>query len=559
MRRGCAMTASDNSQTGKTMVPGSAEFVRFLVETGQKHVFGLPGSSMVAPLHQLQNTDIRFVPAIHESVAVAAADGYARVAGSATTLLYMLPGLANGLANLYNAWRDETPLTVIASQQASYHRSLGSTIGEGDLVAMTRPFTRLSHEIAPGMSLRFWLEKARSVASGALPGPVFLSIPEDVLEGMVEQTSFRQSAAPSPAIPNVSAVAEALALAQRPLIVVGGQLRRFGGSRAIEDLAAAQGIALAYEPGFADRLGVAPGHPNCFGNILFAPALERTADVVIFLGARFLLEAHPKPSWFPQAQWIAHINADPLKLEETKKADWAAAADPGAFAAALAGAVGANGASAGLVDARRSWLSSLREGMSSAEMPRGQSSYLRAITPLHDALDHGWLVDESVMGIPVVQGVLRATDGHRYMGTTGASLGWGTGAAAGVALASGEPATCVIGDGSLRFGALGLWTLRNENLPVTLIVLDNGGYGSTRYFERQYIQRLGPAAVPQGPGYLGSDFRESGSSVEGIIAGFGIPVAVVEQDDDPRRAIEHAWSQAHAGPNAVVIRMDFGD
>lgn len=551
--------AGRTTHAEKTMVPGSTEFVRFLVETGQRHVFGLPGSSMVAPLHQLQNTDIRFVAAIHESVAVAAADGYARVAGSATILLYMLPGVANGLANLYNAWRDETPLTVIASQQASYHRSLGSTIGEGDLVAMTSPFTRFSHEIAPGMKLRFWLDKARSVASGALPGPVFLSIPEDVLEGMVEQSAGHLAATPKPAVPDVSAVAEVLAKARRPLIIVGGQLRRFGGSLAIEDLAAAQGIALAYEPGFADRLGVAPGHSNCFGNILFAPALESAADVVVVVGARFLLEAHPKPSWFPQAEWIAHVNADPLKLEETREANWAAAVDPGTFASALCAALGTGGASAQLIDERRSWLAEMRRMMTAAETPRTQASYIRAISPLHDALDRGWLVDESVMGIPVVQSQLSASDGARYIGTTGASLGWGTGAAAGVSLASGEPVTCVIGDGSLRFGALGLWTIRAENLPVTLVVLDNGGYGSTRFFERQYIQRVGAGAVPQGPGYLGSDFRGTGSSVEGIIAGFNIPVTVVEPDEDPRSAIEEAWRQSHTGPNAVVIRMDFGE
>ena len=79
---------------------GGAELVRFLMDKGYKHVFGLPGSSMVAPLYEMQNKDISFVSAIHESVAVAAADGYARVAGSAMVLLYMLPGVANGLANI---------------------------------------------------------------------------------------------------------------------------------------------------------------------------------------------------------------------------------------------------------------------------------------------------------------------------------------------------------------------------------------------------------------------------------------------------------------------------
>jgi len=537
---------------------GGREFVRFLADTGQRHVFGLPGSSMVAPLNALQGTGIRFIPSIHESVAMAAADGYARVAGHASVLLYMLPGLANGMANLYNAWRDESPVTVIASQQASHYLSMGATIGEGDLVAMTRPFTRMAHQLAPGMSLRFWLERARAVATGPLPGPAFLSIPEDVLEGEVAVEDFRPTATPPAFACDAGQVAAALSAARRPLIVVGGQLRRFGGSRAVEDLALRHGIALAYEAGFADRLGVAPGHPNTLGNILFAPRADAEADVVVVLGARHVLEAHPKPEWFPSARFIAQVNADPLKLEETRRADWAAACDPGAFAAALSSALDTAAPDEALLGERRDWIADLRKPVEAAAGARPTDAYTNAIAPLHDALDRGWLVDESVMGICIAQANLSSADGARYVGTTGASLGWGPGASVGVALASGEPVTCLIGDGSLRFGALGLWTVRAENLPVTFVVLDNGGYGSTRYFERAYLARAGEAAGTQGPSYNGSDFRDTGSSVEGILAGFNIPVTVVEQGGDIRAAVERAWAESKSGPNAVVIRIDFG-
>lgn len=538
---------------------GGAELVRFLMDKGYKHVFGLPGSSMVAPLYEMQNKDISFVPAIHESVAVAAADGYARVAGSAMVLLYMMPGVANGLANIYNAWRDETPLLIVASQQASQYRSNSATIGEGDLVNLMMPYSRFAHELAPGMDMRFWLERARKIATGPLPGPTFLSIPEDVFEGPASCCEPLGSIKPAGATLDPDELARALQSAERPLIMVGGQLRRFHGSRVVEDIAERYGIALVYENGFSDRYGVAPGHPNCFGSIASAGPLEETADVVLALGSRFLLEAHPRGSWFPGARFLAHINADPLKLEETRPVHWAAAADPGAFAATLAQRLAELPVSEELVARRREWMATFRQENDRRVLSPLMQSYANALAPLHDALDRGWLVDESVMGVHQLGKILTSTDGERYVGTTGASLGWATGAAAGVALASGEPVTCVLGDGALRFGALGLWTVRAQNLPVTFVVIDNGGYGSTRFFERQFVERLGAAANPQRAGYLGSDLRESGSTVQGVIEGFNIPTERVPLGGDARAAIEKAWDTSSNGPNAVVIEMEFAE
>jgi thiamine pyrophosphate-dependent acetolactate synthase large subunit-like protein len=156
-------------------------------------------------------------------------------------------------------------------------------------------------------------------------------------------------------------------------------------------------------------------------------------------------------------------------------------------------------------------------------------------------------------------GALKSRDGRRYAGAGGASLGWGTGAAAGVALASGEPVTCVIGDGSLRFGALGLWTLKAMNLPVTLVVLDNHGYGSTRNYERQYLASLGAAANPQRPGYLNMDMRQLGPDLAGMIQGFGIPCRRLSESDDLRRAVEEAWAASAQGPNAVIMPVGYED
>ena len=551
------MFSDPSSQFAKAR--GSDQLVKFIDDHGYRHIFGLPGSSMAAAIHAFQNCGAEYVPSIHESVTMAMADGYARVAGSGLGMVYMMPGVANCVANLYNAWRDESPVMLLASQQGTRLRTPNWTVCEGDLVGLTAPYTRLAQELAPGMPLRPWLERARQTSLGPLPGPVFLSLQENVISDPQTVEEARTSVRPVQVCPDVSAIADALRTAERPLIVVGGQLARFGGAKAIEELSRDQAIPICYESGFNDRLGAAPGHPNVFGNIIAAAApLEQEADVVLVIGARLMMDAHVRPMpWFPKAKFIAHVNNDPEKLETTMSAHWAAACDPGKVAMALRDALAAQPASAELREKRTRQMEAVR-GMGRIALLSMISHYLDAFEPIRDALDHGWLVDESTLGTFTLQECLTSQDGSRYMNTTGASLGWGTGAAAGVALASGEPVTLTMGDGATRFGALGLWTIAARKLPVTIIVFDNGGYGSTRMFERLHIEKLGPEAMPQSAGYLGSDLRELGPSVQSIIEGFGIPCHVPKPDDDMRKAVMAAWDKGRTGPNAVVIPMAFG-
>jgi len=238
---------------------GGEQIAKFINDHGYRHIFALPGSSMSGASHAFQNCSARYIPSIHESVTIAMADGYARVAGSAVAMLYMMPGVANGLANLYNAWRDETPLLLLASQQSARLRTPEWTVCEGDLVRLTERYTRLSHEVTAGMPLRPWLDQARRTGLGPLPGPTFLSIQEDVIEELQPVEEARVSERPRPGSPDLTAVANALRTAERPLIVVGGQLARWGGAKAIESLSTQQAIPMCYESSFSDRLGAAPG------------------------------------------------------------------------------------------------------------------------------------------------------------------------------------------------------------------------------------------------------------------------------------------------------------
>jgi thiamine pyrophosphate-dependent acetolactate synthase large subunit-like protein len=540
---------------------GAEEVVRFLQDRKIGHVFGLPGSSLVSLLAELAQSEIRIVPTIHESVVVAAADGYARVAGQGAAYLYMMPGTANALANLYNAWRDESPILVLASQQASALRTFEGTVGEGDLVPVVQPFTRHARELTLGMPVYHNLAAAMRAATGFPSGPSFVSLPEDVLEASVAVRAVPETIRVPSGAPDVRDLAKRLAAAERPLLVVGGQVRRYGGTEALERLAQRHGIAVAGEPGFIDRLAISPSHECWIGSAtgVSGAAAEQQSDFVLVVGGRFISEGHPREQpFFPAAGFVGHVNADPAKLEETRVANWSCACDPAAFLASLETAL--DEPDAVLIGHRRDFIQACR----STKLPddpfsQSLAAYGEAAVALHDALDRGWVVDESVMGSVALINSLTSRDGRRYLGSTGGSLGWGTGAAVGVALASGEPVTCVLGDGALRFGIHGLWTAVAERLPITFVILDNGGYGSTRYFARAYAERTSGGHNSGAAVYPGMDFRDVGSTLESIIAGLGVRSVTSVDVDDARAAVEQAWATCADGPNAVIIRLPFGD
>jgi thiamine pyrophosphate-dependent acetolactate synthase large subunit-like protein len=239
------------------------------------------------------------------------------------------------------------------------------------------------------------------------------------------------------------------------------------------------------------------------------------------------------------------VNADPAKVATARPTSWSAASDPAACARQLLDAVRRLGIERTLLDERRARLDAAR-----ARRGNRVTAYSGLAGALDDALDRGHLVDESVTASATLVSNIRSRHAERYVSTTGGSLGWGLGAAAGVALATGDHVTCVVGDGAFFFGLQGLWPASNLDLPIDYVVVDNGGFGSTQMYERQHLIRSGrPEADVQA---LGSDFRSSRSSATDVARGFGIEAHDVDGPDDLRTRIQ---APRH-GPRLFRCRID---
>jgi thiamine pyrophosphate-dependent acetolactate synthase large subunit-like protein len=530
---------------------GSDLVVQFLKSLPAQRVFGLPGSTMVSLMHSLHTSGVEFVSAVHESSAVAMADGYSRIAGPTAVLLYMLPGTANGLGNLYNAYRDESQLLVIVSQQVSRARTKEGSVGEADTAALVQPFMRFAWEVRSRDQLLETLHRATMHMTGPPAGPAFVALPEDVLiESSQREDLSRSPLRTKQTPPDPDEVADRLVTAERPVIVAGGQVRRAGGASALERLAAALEIPVFIEPFWNDRLAISPSHRCYLGPFTERSRMVREADLVLAIGCRLFNEVHPLAEpWFRNGTFIAHVNADAQKLGETMVPNWSATADPGRFLSGLLDSGIGSRLSTGTQESRSVRLAEAR----ARRERREQTPLALAGAAVAENLDRAWIVDESVSGNFYLTSALRGQRGDHFISTTGGSLGWGPSAAVGVALATGESVVCYLGDGAFFFGVHGLWPASARNLPITYVVLDNRGFGSTRWFEDRHVKLhvQGSSA-----GHIGSDFGDRAPSVADVARGFGVPARVLTGPGELAHALDEAV-QHQKGPSLLVVPIPF--
>src|SRR5262245_44151982 len=162
---------------------GADAFIEQLIASGVRHVFGNPGTTEQPFLGRLwRYPELRFVTTLHESVAVCAAEGYARATGSVGVVeLHAGPGLGNGLGMLYNAAEGRTPMVVYVGQSEQTGLYLEPTLS-GDLVAMAHPVAKWAHEVRTVDEIPQIVRRALKVATTPPCGPVVLSIPMDLMD-----------------------------------------------------------------------------------------------------------------------------------------------------------------------------------------------------------------------------------------------------------------------------------------------------------------------------------------------------------------------------------------
>jgi benzoylformate decarboxylase len=547
----------------------AAVLMEILRAAGVRYLFGNPGTTELPFLDALPDSGLEYVLGLQEATAVAAADGYAQASGRVGVVnVHVAPGLANSLSILHNAARSKSPLLVTAGQQDTRFL-MDEPILAGDLVRMAEQFTKWSYEIRRPEEAPVALRRALQVALTPPTGPVFLSLPMDLMGPAVEDTGAGPTpiaARPRPDAAAVARAAELLAGARAPIVIAGDGVARAQAVAELTALAELVGARVHGEPVYR-RTNIAGDHALWRGGLFPSPGAVRKAldecDVLLIVGANvFTWFLYTEGAPFPRGLRVIQIDDDPWEIGRSYPVALGVAADPKTTLAELASALEARmgeaecRAAAARVEkigrARADVMARVRAAAEgeAERTPIGQAHLMHTLASLlpRDAV----VVDESATSLPfVLRYVPFSTPGSFFGGKTG-TLGWGMGAAIGVQLGSpGRKVVATIGDGSLMYAPQALWTAAHYRLPITYVVPNNSSYAILK----SGMLTLDLASAKRGI-YPGMDLVEPAVDYVGLARSLGVRAQRVEKPAGLRDAL--AACLADPGPTLVDVAIDRG-
>src|SRR5246500_2946644 len=240
----CSRRRERSGQGGhmKNRITGRSAFLALLKDEGITHLFGNPGTTELPIMHALKDhPDLTYVMAMQESLVVAIADGFSRASGRLVACnVHVAPGLGNAMGSLFNASFTGTPMILTAGQQEQGH-GLMEPVLYGPLVKMAEPVVKWAVEVTRLEDLPRIVRRAAKIATTPPTGPVFISLPGDILNseaGIELGRATRVDARVRPSDEVVQALAQRILKAQRPVIVAGAEIVKSDALHEAADLAA---------------------------------------------------------------------------------------------------------------------------------------------------------------------------------------------------------------------------------------------------------------------------------------------------------------------------------
>lgn len=537
---------------------GAQYFVEFLHQSGVEYLFGNPGTTELPINDALLDSPVRYILALQEIPAVAMADGYAQARGSVALVnLHISCGLGNAMGMLYNAFRAGTPLVLTAGQQDQ--RFLHSDpILWGDMVSVTRPWTKWSTEVRTARELPRILRRAIQLAQTPPTGPVFLSLPLDVQTAQLPEAAIEPPANPPalPVLPPAEAIrsaAERLAAARNPAIVLGSKPLKTPGIQAVCAIAERLGAPVFHEPYYSHgRCNFPAGHPLAGGLLPFwAPDIRRFLgqfDVLLAVGVKLFEEYiyHGDVAAVPESMCLVQVDNDPAEINKNYRTAIGLVGILPEVLMALARELENLSIDEGLVQGRsqnwRDCIAASRRKLRSqaqAELQLQPMTPLAMLETLARVLPPNAAVVEEA---PTTSGsyfervgLLPTTEG--FFAQRGWALGWGLGFAVGVRLAwPDRPVLALLGDGAALYGIQGLWTAAHYRIPVTFVVANNHQYAILK--DCGQVLRL-PGAL-QGR-YEGLDLVEPNIDYVKLAEAFGVQATRVDSAEGLAESVTQAF------------------
>ena len=504
---------------------------------GIRKVFGNPGSTELPFLADWPD-DIDYVLGLQEASVVGMADGYAQATRNASFVnLHSAAGVGNALGNIYTAHRNRTPMVITAGQQARSLLPLQGFLYAERASEFPRPYVKFSVEPARAEDIPAAIASAYYVAMQPPCGPTFVSVPIDDWTRQtrpVEARSVGRQLGPDPDA--MKALAAALSASKHPALVVGPGVDRAQAVDLMVRLAEKTRAAVWVSP-FSARCSFPERHPQFAGFLHASPAQLSDAlrghDLVVVIAApvfTFHVEGHA--SIFDGATTIFQITDDPTAAAVTPVGTSSIATMKPALTM--------------LIDLLPETKRAIPAGRALPAAPAAGDP-IPVEFLLHTLFrampDDAALVEEAPSHRPAMQKFMpmRGQDSFYTMASGG--LGYSLPASVGIALGRpGIRTVCLIGDGSAMYSIQALWTAAQRKLPLTVVVINNAGYGAMRSFSQVMQVRNVP-----GLDLPGIDFVR-------IAQGMGCDAVRVSQSAELAPALKRGL--AHDGTSLIEVIVD---
>jgi benzoylformate decarboxylase len=550
----------------KNRITGRSAFLALLKDEGITHLFGNPGTTELPIMHALKDhPDLTYVMAMQESLVVAIADGYSRASGKLVACnVHVAPGLGNALGSLFNARFTGTPMILTAGQQEQGH-GLMEPVLYGPLVQMAEPLVKWAVEVTRLEDLPRIVRRAAKIATTPPTGPVFISLPGDILNseaGIELGRSTRVDTRVKPSDESLQGLVARILKAQRPVIIAGDEIVKSDALDEAAQLAEALG-APAYQCSTPYGAHFLSENPCFMGALSRLQKQVREVlspyDLMIVLGADPLrMSVYSEVDPMPDGMGIVQVGLVDWDLAKNYGAEIALKADVKETLRALVPALKAAGGSAlesrakkGLADlAAKNWTARRKPLMQQIAKSAAKSpidpDYL-SLQVVEAMPENAILVDEGLTSGRQLLSLRPHRDRYGYHALASGGIGWGLPASVGVSLANPtRPVVCYSGDGSAMYSIQSLWTAAHHKLPLNVVICNNGGY-------RIIKQRL--LAFHGDDHYVGMDFVDPPVDFSGMATSLGLEAIRIA---DPAE-LKPKLSDAFKRPGAKLIEVVLSD
>ena len=549
---------------------GRQAFVELLISEGVTHLFGNPGTTELPIMQALPDyPGLRFILGLQESVVMGMADGYARASRQLTAAnVHVAPGLGNAMGALYNAKFSGSPVILTAGQQEQGHGLLEPLLYD-DLTSMAAPLVKWSIEVTRLQDLPRIMRRAAKIAMTPPTGPVFISLPGDILNETAEidmGQSVRIDHRVRPSDKSLDELANALLSAKNPVIISGQEL---SSQQAFVDASALASLigAGVFQESVPFSATFPTSHPQYLGMLTRSQENVRKTldpfDLVLCLGADLLrMSVYSPIEPLPNHSRVLHLSERSWELGKNYRTELALQANVcetlSVLLPLLRSRIDTKYKEQAQIRAialeQQNWTVTRNKLATqvltqSSMRPMSASTFVMHIT--NQLTPDVIVVEEALTSTQSLPQYLHQHYPDSFFGLASGGLGFAIPGAVGVSMAKpGRPVVAIVGDGSAMYGIQGLWSAAHFRLPITYVIANNKGY---RIIKERLVSMQGSDR------FIGMDMNDPAINYCQLAQSMGMGSIKVSDPADLDAALKAGIQSGKPNLIEVVVSNGFGN